>query len=101
MFHASNISCSPDLFSQYEEKSRSDEDRIIELFNEVKKPLTWFQVKGFLPGLNDCSIKRSLSDLTRSTSSRSAILIKTNLSILNPIGGKPCRFYELISKHNG
>ena len=45
-------------------RNKSQQDRVFELFCEKKIPMSWSEVSGFLPDLNEVSLKRCLSDLS-------------------------------------
>jgi predicted transcriptional regulator len=90
-FHAT-VNIDNKQLDLFEAKAQSQEDRIYELFCEVRKPLAWFEVKGYLD-FNDCSIKRCLSNLKDK-----GVLIKTSENVTGTFG-KPCYRYELKSNN--
>jgi hypothetical protein len=73
----------------FEEKAKSQEDMVIEVFQLAKKPMSWSEVSGFLPDMNEVSLKRSLTNLYNSGK-----LIKTNDAVLSKYN-RPCYRYQL------
>lgn len=75
------------------EKSHSDaksqEDVIYELYLGKKLNMAWFEVKSFLPDFNECSIKRSITNLKNKGK-----LIKTTDLVMG-IHGKSNHKYKL------
>lgn len=61
--------------------SVSQEEKIYQLFRTVKKPMAWFEVKQYFPRMNECSLKRALSDLTKDKSNRLARLVKSSSKV--------------------
>lgn len=89
MTYYNTNNCSGQLVLEFTSKNQSQEERVLELFYEVKRPLSWCEVKGFLD-FNECSIKRCLSDLKEKGK-----LIKEQTTVTGSFG-KPVHRYKLI-----
>jgi hypothetical protein len=75
---------------QYELMGISDHDKVIEVFNLANCPMAWFQVKAFLPDMNECSLKRVLS------SSKKLEMMPNKSDMVVGPSGKMCHKYKLI-----
>lgn len=85
-------------------KAKNQEDQVIEVFNKYKCPMAWFQVFAYLPFMNEISLKRAMSNLTKPVINkagevtRKAMLVKIedkSKMVLN--GSTPCHLYKLIN----
>lgn len=74
---------------KFQSDAKSQEDMVYELFVFKKVALAWFEVKAFYQDMNDCSIKRCLSNLKSKGK-----LFKTKIQVTGT-EGKPCYKYEL------
>lgn len=77
---------------QYEAQSISDENMVLEVMRKVKRA-AWFEVVGFLPSMNEVSLKRALTDL-KSKGILAKDTDKANM-VMGP-SGKRCHQYFLI-----
>lgn len=89
---------------QFAQKSVSDEQRVLETFLMLKKPMAWFEVKNALgQEIDDCSLKRAICDLTKDKTNnkgqliREKLLIKTTIKVIG-LKGKACYQYQLINQ---
>lgn len=74
---------------EFEASAKSQEDMVLEVFKKFKE-LAWFQVAGFLPDMNEVSLKRSMSNLKKK-----GLLFKTDIKVLG-IYGKNTHKYRLV-----
>lgn len=74
---------------KFESDAKSQEQLVYELYCSKKVRMAWFEVKGFLGDMNECSIKRCLTNLKTK-----GMLYKTGFKVLGT-QGKPCYQYEL------
>lgn len=90
-----------DLYKQTLERlnglSVSQEEKIYQLFRTVKQPMAWFQVKKYFPRMNECSLKRALSDLTKDKPNRLARLVKSSSKVDHY--GISCYQYKLRTEY--
>lgn len=88
------------LLNQFEEKARSDEYRVLEVFKKEKKPLAVFHIESMLD-INHDSAKRSVTNWTKTISNkegkvlRHPQLYKTNLKVMGPFK-REVFLYDLI-----
>lgn len=75
-------------------KAKSQEDMVLEIMNKVKSG-AWFEIASYLPDMDHCSLKRSLSNLQDK-----GLLVKDTQKANMVMGpkGKPCHRYYLRSK---
>lgn len=84
----------------FECDARGQEATIIEVFERVRKPMAYFEVKGFVD-MNECSLKRALTNLCSDRKNKAEVvtrrarLMKTNMQVMGP-EGKNCFRYQLI-----
>ncbi len=74
----------------FESLAKSDEAAILQLYKITKKPMCWFEVKNYFPNMNECSLKRAITNLKNKSQ-----LKKTDIKILGSFG-KPCYKYQII-----
>lgn len=79
----------PGQLTIFEAQSRSDADRVIEIFNLVKQPMAWHEVKSYYPDVHEGSLKRVLSNLSEGNS----MLFKDEHNrCMGPYGKTVCRY---------
>lgn len=92
-FH-NTIQTDPQLLIVFDAGAKSQEERVFEVFNTYKVAMGWFQVAAYLPDMNECSLKRSLSNLA----SKGKLVKDTDKSkMITGLSGKPCHTYRLIN----
>lgn len=57
------ISVTGQTLMNFTETAISQEERVKNVYLSERRPLAWFEVKSLLPDMNDCSIKRSITNL--------------------------------------
>lgn len=85
----------------FESAALSQEDLVLAVFHETKRPLAWFEITFYLPEIDQCSIKRCLTNLTNTRYDRNGMIIKTKKlvktgELIKGLKGKPCHKYRLI-----
>jgi predicted transcriptional regulator len=83
---------SPQLLMEFTEVAVTQEQIVLEVFRAHRSAMSWSEVSGFLPDMNESSLKRSLTNLMDR-----GILKKTDDVVLSKYG-KPCHRYEIINK---
>jgi predicted transcriptional regulator len=74
------------------EAAKSQEQKVYDVYLNTNKGMAWFNVAAYLPTINHCSIKRSISNLAKK-----GLLVKDTRKETMVIGleGKPCHLYML------
>lgn len=83
------IDAKGEVLVKYEADCKSQEEMVLEVFYKSNE-LAWFEVQGFLPDMNEVSLKRSLTNLKGKGK-----LFKTSTQVMGP-SGKSCYKYKLI-----
>lgn len=87
------ISCDPQLLIVFDAQAKTQEELVLEVFNAQQVALAWWQVAAYLPDMNECSLKRSMSNLA----AKGKLVKNTDKgSMILGISGKPCHVYSLI-----
>lgn len=86
----------------FEAAAENQEDLILDVFKATKKPMAWFEVRQHMWfEMNECSLKRSLTNLcsekrnSKDELIRSQKLLKTAIKVMGP-HGKNCYRYSLV-----
>ena len=84
-----------------ESAALSQEEMVLQAYIMAKRPLAWFEVLNYLPHMDQCSLKRSITNLTQSRYDKYGYLIKEKKLIktdemVTGLKGKPCHKYRLI-----
>lgn len=88
-----SIQADEQLLIVFDAGAKSQEELVLEVFNAQKCALAWWQVAAYLPDMNECSLKRSLSNLA----SKGKLVKDTDKSrMVVGLSGKPCHVYSLI-----
>lgn len=74
----------------FENRSESLEKKVLKIFEKENKAMTWSEVKALIPEANECSLKRSISNLKNRFK-----LEKTSELVLS-IYNVPSHRYKLI-----
>jgi hypothetical protein len=81
MPHYNTTDLDPKTLQRLNDLSVSQEEKIYQLFRLVKRPMAWFEVKQYFPNMNECSLKRALTDLTKEKNFKLARLEKTSKKV--------------------
>ncbi len=91
MSHYNTTNESGQTLMNFESKAKTQERTILELFEFFVRPLAWFEVQRLLvEDMNECSIKRSLSNLKAEGK-----LLKTEEKAIGNTG-RPSYKYKLV-----
>lgn len=83
----------------FETQAENQEDLVLEVFKKHRTPMAWFEV-GALINMNECSLKRALTNLcsdkvnSKNELIRKKVLVKTSTKVKG-IHGKNCYRYAL------
>jgi len=75
---------------EFETKAKSQDEQVLDVFKSINQPLAWFEVAGFLKGMNEISLKRSITNLKNK-----GLLYRTQV-LVTSVYGKPSHKYVLI-----
>lgn len=97
------INAEGQVLLDFEGAAASQEEMVLQVFYSVKRPLAWFEVLAYMPHIDQCSLKRCLTNLTNSRYDKEGLLIKEKKlvktdELIKGLKGKPCHKYKLIDR---
>lgn len=95
------INAEGQVLLNFESAAVTQEEMVLQAFTTAKRPLAWFEVLNYLPHMDQCSLKRSITNLTNSRYDKDGFLIKEKKLVktdemITGLKGKPCHRYKLI-----
>jgi hypothetical protein len=85
----------------FESAAISQEEMVLQVYTMVKRPLAWFEVLAYMPHIDQCSLKRCLTNLTNNRYDKEGFIVKEKKLVktdemITGLKGKPCHKYKLI-----